>query len=157
MKMFELLIPGKWRCPTQGQLGNARKVYDRYKGWYEDRHGNADGVRTFEEFILCDVSHRGLSSFIWDKETLVRDKDENIGMTKGWDIVIGSGGSEIRVVVRNKNGDTYRKYDEIEEADIPLDVVEYVKGEVIGIVEKQVDENLRNRIHEKVDEAFNNK
>ena len=154
MRMFEKLgIARSYGYLTSDEEEAAKKVYKRYTDWYESYHGNTLNMKSILQFLFEDTNHLAVDVFLWEKGKLVKTNGGRIGLTVGW-TEIGVCGKDFRVCVKTSSGEGTFKFDEIELADVPPEVVEYVKGEVIGLVEKQVDENLRNRIHEKVDEAF---
>ncbi len=157
MRMFEKLgIARSYGFLTDDEEEAAKKVYKRYTDWYKSYHGNTLNMKSILQFLFEDTNHLAVDVFLWEKGKLVKTREGKIGLTVGW-TEVGLGCHDFRVCVQTSGGEGVFKSDEIELADVPPEVIEYVKGEVVGLIEKRADEELRNRIHEKVDEAFNNK
>ena len=148
MKVFEKLGVGVgYSYVPAGHLAYAQKVYDRYVGFlkkrYGDRHGT-DGNPTavsLVEFLLQDVSYYRMDSFAMDAGVLVKTQDGAIGLTVGWDIA-GCGDPHYAVSVKTSTGVHCFDVDSLVKADIPPEVLEYVKS------------TLQDKVHGKVDEAF---
>ena len=148
MKVFEKLGVGVgYSYVPADQLAYAQKVYDRYVGFlkkrYGDRHGT-DGNPTavsLVEFLLQDVSYYRMDSFAMDAGVLVKTQDGTIGLTVGWELV-GLHAPHYAVSVKTAKGVKSFDVDSLEKADIPPEVLEYVKS------------TLQDKVHDKVDEAF---
>lgn len=141
MRMFEKLHVGTaYRYATDDELKRAQEVYDRYVE-HERGEGHGDKVRSFAEFLLEDVEHDHLESFLWDKGQLVKTQDGKLGMTTGW-TRIGFSRSHFAVSVKTASGNVSYLADALTEADVPPEVLEYVKS------------TLQDKVHDKVDEAF---
>lgn len=148
MKMFEKLKVGTvYKYPADEEMAHARTVYDRFVACLKDRYGDSYGsdrchsAPTFAAFLLEDVDYRRLDAFEWDKGALVRTKDGRLGQTTGWDI-IGFSRPHWGVIVALGSGRTTVEAETITVADVPPEVLEYVKS------------TLQGKVHDKVDEAF---
>lgn len=148
MKMFEKMRVGTtFGNVTKDELASAEKVYSRYvnfmKKLYGDEYG-VDGAHTalsLAEFLLQDVNWSNLASFMWEKNVPVKTKSGRFGITAGWSMP-GVGIIDFRVNVKTTNGVEHFRPSELEKADIPPEVLDYVKS------------TLQNQVHNKVDEAF---
>jgi len=148
MKVYEKLNVGV-NCSyvTDDQLAYARKVYDRYVGFLKERYGDSYGKDRYHtavslaEFLLQDVSHDRMDSFMMDAGVLVKTQGGAIGLTVGWDIS-GFSHPHYDVLVKTATGVRCYDVDSLEKADIPPEVLEYVKS------------TLQDKVHGKVDEAF---
>lgn len=148
MKVFEKLKVGV-NCSyvTDEQLAYAQKVYDRYVGFLKKRYGGNYGTDrlhtavSLAEFLLQDVSHDRMDSFTMDEGVLVKTRDGAVGLTVGWDIV-GFSHPHYEVSVKTSTGVHCFDADSLSKADIPPEVLEYVKS------------TLQDKVHGKVDEAF---
>ena len=138
MKMFEKLNVGLNKFVTKDELKYANEVYSRYA---DDAKERGRRVRSLAEFLLEDVECDNLDSFIWDKGQLVKTQDGKLGMTTGW-TRIGFNTSRYAVSVKTANGEVACLADTLKKADVPPEVLEYVKS------------TLQDKVHEKVDEAF---
>ena len=133
-KMYELLgVAANSRYPTKEGMERARHVYENYV----ERLGE-DAV-PFEEFLLTDVGYMRYDSFTWDKGILVKTPDGRIGMTCGWSLV-GFSASRYEVTLRTARGEVCYTADKIAKADIPPEVLEYVKSTLKPVVQAKVDE-----------------
>lgn len=148
MKMFEKMNVGTTDgYVTDDQLAYAQKVYDRYVGFLKKRYGHTYGADRYHtavslaEFLLRDVSHDRMDSFTMDEGVLVKTQDGAIGLTVGWDIV-GFSHPHYEVKVKTATGAHCYDVVSLERADIPPEVLEYVKS------------TLQDKVHGKVDEAF---
>lgn len=119
--------------PTKEWLEHARHVY----GNYAKRRGE-DAV-SFAEFLLTDVGYMGYDSFTWDEGVLVKTPDGRIGMTCGWSLC-GFSSTRFEVTVRVAGGEVCYKSDQLEKAEIPPEVLEYVKSTLKPVVQAKVDE-----------------
>ena len=148
MKVYEKLNVGT-TCGyvTDDQLAYAQKVYDRYVGFLKERYGGSYGTDRYHtavsmaEFLLQDVCHDRVDSFMMDAGVLVKTQGGAIGLTVGWSIV-GFSHPHYEVMVKTSTGVHCCDVDSLEEADIPPEVLEYVKS------------TLQDKVHGKVDEAF---
>lgn len=141
MKMFEKLHVGmSYKYATDEELKRAQEVYDRYVG-HEREAGRGDKVRSFAKFLLEDVGYDRLDSFLWEKGQLVKTSDGKLGMTTGW-TRIGFSAPTFAVSVKTASGDVSYPADALAKADVPPEVLEYVKS------------TLQDKVHDKVDEAF---
>jgi len=139
MRMFEKLKVGtSYKYVTEDELKYANEVYSRYADYAKERGCK---VRTLAEFLLENVERDQLDSFIWDKGQLVKTSDGKLGMTTGW-TRIGFGTSHFAVSVKTANGNVSYLADALTKADVPPEVLEYVKS------------TLQDKVHDKVDEAF---
>lgn len=139
MRMFEKLKVGtSFKYVTEDELKYANEVYSRYVGYANERRYK---VRTLVEFLLENVERDQLDSFIWDKGQLVKTSDGKLGVTTGW-TRIGFGTSHYAVSVKTADGVKSYLADGLEKADVPPEVLEYVKS------------TLQDKVHDKVDEAF---
>jgi len=148
MKVFEKLNVGVgYAYVTDEQLAYAQKVYGRYVGFLKKRYGadyGNDRLHTavsLVEFLLQDVSHDRMDSFTMDEGILVKTQSGAVGLTVGWDIV-GFSHPHYEVSVKTSTGVHCYDVDSLAKADIPPEVLEYVKS------------TLQDKVHNKVDEAF---
>lgn len=133
-KMYQLLgVARNSRHPSKEELERARHVY----GNYVERRGE-DAV-SFVEFLLTDVGYERYDSFTWDKGILVKAPDGRIGMTCGWSLV-GFSASHFEVTLRMAGGEVCYTADQLVKADIPPEVLEYVKSTLKPVVQAKVDE-----------------
>lgn len=141
MRMFEKLHVGTvYKYVTDDELKRAQEVYDRYAE-HERGAGRGHKIRSLAAFLLEDVERDQLDSFIWDKGQLVKTSDGKLGVTTGWTRV-GFGTSHFAVSVKTANGNVSYLADALTKADVPPEVLEYVKS------------TLQDKVHDKVDEAF---
>ena len=141
MKMFERLKVGTaYKYATDEELNRAQEVYDRYVE-HERKGGHGDKVRSFVRFLLEDDDYDHLESFLWEKGQLVKTSDGKLGMTTGW-TRSGFSMPHFAVSVKTANGDVSYLADALTKADVPPEVLEYVKS------------TLQDKVHDKVDEAF---
>lgn len=139
MKMFEKLgIDMGCACPTHNEMTYANMIYGRYVDTLDKLCGPGHETKSLAEFLLCEVESFHMDSFMWGKDTLVKTKDGEIGITTGW----SKSFDEYKVLVRTASGGHSFYSDEIEETNIPPEVLEYVKS------------TLLDKVHDKVDEAF---
>ena len=131
--------------PPEDRMEAAEVLYQRYLAYMHNRYGDDAKPLPFARFLLSDAKATGLDSFVWDVGVLVKVKDGKwtgtIGLTTGYTLV-GVNTSYIRVCVRISAGEMTFSANEIERADIPPEVLDYVKS------------TLRDQVHTKVDEAF---
>ena len=140
MKIYEKLEIGTGRpYVTKDDMNKAEAAYGHYLEFCRSEHN--DNPMTLVEFLLQDVDYDHLDCFMWPKGELVKTKDGTLGMTTGWTTV---GCSEIyfKVTVKTTKGVGYYNADDLHKADIPPEVLEYVKATV------------QNKVHCKVDEPF---
>lgn len=138
MKIYEKLGIGKGRYVTKDEMNIAEAVYGRYREFRESRH---DDPITLAEFLLQDVDYDHLDCFTWPKGELVKTADGAIGMTTGW-TVVGFASTYYAVTVKTARGEVSYDADSLQKADVPPEVLEYVKS------------TLQDKVHGKVDEAF---
>lgn len=142
MKMFEKLHVGTYhRYATEDEMKRAQEVYDRYVRYWNENGCDRSRMRSLAQFLLEDVEHDQLDSFLWDKGQLVKTPDGKLGMTIGW-TRIGYSKSHFAVSVKTANGNVSYLADALTKADVPPEVLEYVKS------------TLQDKVHDKVDEAF---
>jgi hypothetical protein len=131
--------------PPEDRMEAAEVLYQRYLAYLHNCYGDDVKSLSFARFLLSDAKATGLDSFLWDVGVLVKVKAGkqagSIGLTVGYTLV-GCNTSYIRVCVRTSAGEMTFSMDEIEKADIPPEVLDYVKS------------TLKDRVHTKVDEAF---
>ena len=139
MKMYEKLGVGTGRCVTMDELSRVEDVYERYLEFRKSRHD--DNPMSRVQFLLQDVDYDRLDCFTWPKGELVKTKDGTLGMTMGWDVV-GFSSPHFAVSVKTARGEFCYNADDLERANIPPEVLEYVKS------------TLQDKVHGKVDEAF---
>jgi len=144
MRMFEKLHVGTYtKYVTEGELKHAQEVYDRYVRYWDEGGYDKHSMHSLAEFLLEDVDYVRLDSFIWDKGQLVRTSDGKIGITTGWNWVgCGCSKSHFAVKVKTAAGEESYTADKLEKADVPPEVLEYVKS------------TIQCKVHSKVDEAF---
>lgn len=127
--------------PGDDIMKKAEVLYGRYLSYMHD-HRTALEPNTLAQFLLTKIEPTGFDSFVWPKGTLVKVKSNGlIGMVSDWRLV-GCSSSHVEVAVQTAKGDSCYRPDQIEKADIPPEVLEYVAG------------TLKDRVHGKVDEAF---
>lgn len=144
MKMHEKLMDmSGYTYMPEGYDKAALTVYDRYVDFVTERYDDPKPM-SFVAFLFEDVEHRRLDAFEWPKGVLVKTKHGDIGVTTGWDI-IGATSTTFAVKVRTAKGELDYAADGIARAEIPPEVLEYVKS------------TLQVKVHDKVDEAFDNK
>lgn len=139
MKIYEKLKIGTGNCITKDEMNRAEAVYGRYLEFRRDRHD--DNPMSLAEFLLQNVDYDRLDCFMWPKGELVKTRDGAIGMTTGWTI-IGFHSTHFAVNVKTAKGEYGYDADELQKADVPLEVLEFVKS------------SLKDKVHGKVDEAF---
>jgi hypothetical protein len=139
MKMYEKLKIGTGRYVTKDEMCRAEAVYGRYLEFRRDRHD--DSPMSLMEFLLQDVDYDRLDCFTWPKGELVKTKDGALGVTTGWSVV-GFTSTHCAVAVKTAKGEVCYDADELQKADVPPEVLEYVKS------------TLQDKVHSKVDEAF---
>lgn len=140
------LIAGmtSYTSPGDGHMKEAEKLYRRY---IEHMEKYRKGVHplTFAQFLLTKIELTGFDSFVWAKDTLVKVKATGkIGLVIGWSLA-GFTSYYTMVSVRTASGEGSFRSDQIEKAEVPPEVLEYVAS------------TLRTKVHGKVDEAFENK
>ena len=146
MRMFEKLHVGTMSSGyvTRDELDHAKVIYDRYVGFMKEHYGSLYGsgpdttAVSLAEFLLQDEDFVHIDSFMMDKDVLVKTDTGKIGVTVGWKV--GTGG--FSVLVKTASGVAPYHYESLEIAEIPPEVLEYVKS------------TLQGRVHGKVDEAF---
>ena len=148
MKMFEKMRIGTtFNYVTDGELADAKKVYGRYMDFLKKLYGDKYGsdrkytAMSLAEFLLQDTDYNYLDSFMWDKGVLVKTKSGHIGLTVGW-TPISPGSNSFAVRVKTSRGVAYAFNDDLEKAEIPPEVLDYVKS------------TLQDKVHGKIDEAF---
>lgn len=148
MKVYEKLKVGTTHDHvTDNQLAYAQEVYDRYVGFLKKRYGDDYGINesrtavSLVGFLLQNVSYKRMDSFMMDTGVLVKTQDGAIGLTVGWGIV-GLNHPHYAVLVKTAAGVSSYDVDGLEKANIPPEVLEYVKSTLYG------------KVHDKVDEAF---
>lgn len=139
MKIYEKLGIGAGRYVTKDEMNRVEAVYGRYLEFRKSRHD--DNPLTLAEFLLQDVDYDRLDCFTWPKGELVKTKDGAIGMTAGWTLV-GCTSTYFAVNVKTARGELAYNADDLQKADVPPEVLEYVKS------------TLQDKVHGKVDEAF---
>ena len=140
MKMYEKLGIGTGRCyVTKDEMNEAETVYGRYREFRESR--SDINPMSMVEFLLQDVDYYRCDCFTWPKGVLVKTKDGAIGLTTGW-TTIGFNSTHFAVAVKTAKGEVSYNADELQRADVPQEVLEYVKS------------TLQDKVHCKVDEAF---
>lgn len=131
--------------PPEDRMEAAKIPYRRYLAYMRGRYGVDAKPLSFARFLLSDAKTTGLDSFLWDAGVLVKVKAGrlagSIGLTSGY-APVGRNPSYIRVCVRTSAGEETFCVDEIEEAAIPPEVLDYARS------------TLKDRVHTKVDEAF---
>ena len=144
MKMHERLMNmSGYSYLPEGYEQKALAVYNRYVDFVTERY-DAPNPMSFVAFLFEDVEYKRLDAFEWPKGVLVKTKRGNIGVTTGWDI-IGMNSTTFAVKVRTAEGEVCYTADGITRAEISPEVLEYVKS------------TLQVKLHDKVDEAFDNK
>ena len=142
MKMFELLHVGtSYRHVTADETKHAQEVYSRYVAYWNENGCDKKRMRSLAQFLLEDVDFDRLDSFIWEKGRLVKTQDGQIGITTGWSR-IGFDKPVFAVRVKTASGEDTYAADTLKDANIPPEVLEYVKS------------TLQEKVHDKVDEAF---
>lgn len=127
--------------PSEDSMKAASVIYERYQKFMHHRYGEP-GELTFARFLLSKVKGTGFDSFLWKEGTLVKVKSSGaIGLVVGYTIV-GVYDPVIAVCVSTSKGTSHFGASDIEKADIPLEVLKYVKS------------TLKDQVHTKVDEAF---
>lgn len=134
-KMYQFLGTAR-SCayPSKEDMEYARHVYENYV----ERQG--ENAVSFAEFLLTDVGYKRYDSFAWDKGILVKTPDGQIGMTCGWWSLCGLNSSHFEVTVRVASGEKCYTADQLVKADIPPEVLEYVKSTLKPVVQAKVDE-----------------
>lgn len=149
MKMHEKLMDmSGYTYLPEGYERPALTVYNRYVD-FETERCDAPKPVSFVAFLFEDVEHRRLDAFEWPKGVLVKTKNGDIGVTTGWDVVEThsaiTNSTTFTVKVRTAKGELGYLADGIAKAEIPPEVLEYVKS------------TLQVKVHDKVDEAFSGK
>lgn len=128
--------------PGSGHMKDAETLYSRY---LEDMKERCPGVQplTLAAFLLTKIESSGFDSFVWEKGTLVRVKATGkLGQVTGWCFAGIVPYRRIEVTVRTADGDGSFRSGQIEKAEVPPEILEYVAS------------TLKDRVHGKVDEAF---
>ena len=145
MKTFVYeLIDGiaNYVAPGDELMKKAEVLYSRYIEYMRCHRGAAEPRSSLAQFLLTKIEPTGFDSFTWPKGTLVKVKSNGlIGMVSDWRLV-GCSSSHVEVAVQTAKGDSCYRPDQIEKADIPPEVLEYVAS------------TLKTKVHGKVDEAF---
>lgn len=139
MKIYEKLKIGTGRYVTKDEMERAEAVYERYREFRESRQDYSP--ISLAEFLLQDVDYDRLDCFTWPKGELVKTKDGALGVTTGWSVV-GFSSTHFAVDVKTAKGVLCYDADDLQKADVPPEVLEYVKS------------TLQDKVHGKVDEAF---
>ena len=127
--------------PPQDSMEAANRIYQRYVEFMNNRYEKPE-MLTFARFLLSRAKATGFDSFLWSEGTLVKVKAGGaIGLVTGY-TTVGVYAPHIAVCVRTSKGTSSFGATEIEKADIPPEVLDYVKS------------TLRDQVHTKVDEAF---
>lgn len=143
--VFEL-IDGitNYVSPGDEIMKKAEVLYNRYLEYMETQRKSVKPI-TLAQFLLTKIERTGFDSFTCPKGTLVKVKANGlIGMVSDWRLV-GCSSSHVEVAVQTAKGESCYRSDQIEKADIPTEVLEYVAS------------TLKDKVHGKVDEAFENK
>ena len=148
MKIFEKMKVGTgYGHVTDAELACAKEVHGRYISFLMELYGGEYGSDrehtplSLTEFLLQDTGYQHLDSFMWDKGVLVKTKTDRLGLTVGW-TPIAPASRVFAVNVQTARGVDYFFPDSLEKAEIPPEVLDYVKS------------TLHVRVHVKVDEAF---
>lgn len=142
-KLVHELMPGltSYKSPSDETMEAVGVWYSRYLE-YMKAHHEALIPLSLAQFLLTKVEDSGFDAFMWAKDTLVRVKDSNmIGIVTGWDD-IGFSNPTVAVEVRTAKGEGGQSPANLEVAQIPPEVLEYVAS------------TLKGRVHDKVEEAF---
>lgn len=137
------LMPGltSYKSPSDETMEAVGVWYSRYLE-YMKAHHEAVVPLSLAQFLLTKVEDSGFDAFTWAKDTLVRVKDSNmIGIVTGWSD-IGFSNPTVAVEVRTAKGEGGQHPANLEVAEIPPEVLEYVAS------------TLKGRVHDKVEEAF---
>jgi len=137
------LIAGitSYTSPGDGHMKEAETLYSRYLE-YMKRYRSCVQPLTLAAFMLTKIEPAGFDSFVWEKGTLVKVKATGkLGLVTGW-CLVGCMNYRAAVSVRLAGGEASFRSDQIEKAEVPPEVLEYVAG------------TLKDRVHGKVDEAF---
>ena len=127
--------------PPQDNMEAANRIYQRYVEFMNNRYEEPELI-SFARFLLSKANATGFDSFLWEEGTLVKVKSSGaVGLVVGYTIV-GIHSTHIAVCVRISTGVTSFSAGQIEKAEIPPEVLEYVKS------------TLKDQVHTKVDEAF---
>lgn len=143
--VFEL-IDGLTNYVSPGDqfMEKAEVLYNRYLEYTETKRKSVKPI-TLAQFLLTKIEPTGFDSFTWPKDTLVKVKATGkIGLVIGWSLA-GFTSYYTMVSVRTASGEGSFRSDQIEKAEVPPEVLEYVAS------------TLRTKVHGKVDEAFENK
>ena len=144
MKTFVYeLITGitSYTSPGDGHMKEAETLYKRYLEYMGIYRKGVERL-SFPQFLLSKIEPTGFDSFVWPKDTLVKVKATGkIGLVTGW-CLIGVTNYRTAVSVRLAGGETSLNADQIEKAEVPPEVLEYVAG------------TLKDKVHGKVDDAF---
>ena len=144
MKTFVYeLITGitSYTSPGDGHMKEAESLYKRYLEYMGIYRKGVERL-SFPQFLLTKIGPTGFDSFVWPKDALVKVKATGkIGLVTGW-CLIGVMSPRTAVSVRLAGGETSLHADQIEKAEVPPEVLEYVAG------------TLKDKVHGKVDEAF---
>lgn len=137
------LMPGltSYRSPSDEAMEAVGVWYSRYLE-YMKAHHEAAVPMSLAQFLLTKVVVSGFDAFTWAKGTLVKVKDSNmIGIVTGWSD-IGFSHPKAAVEVRTAKGESGQYPANLEVAEIPPEVLEYVAS------------TLKGKVHDKVEEAF---
>ena len=119
----------------------SKNVYSRYLEYMERGHPGREPL-TFVQFLLTRAVETGFNSFFWPKDTLVRcNKTGAIGIVTGWSD-LGFSAPRVGLDIRTAHGEKGLFPEEVTRAEIPPEVLEYVAS------------TLKDKVHGKVDEAF---
>ena len=137
------LMPGltSYKSPSDEAMETAGVWYSRYLEYMQANH-SARKPLSLAQFLLTKVEDSGFDAFAWAKDTLVRLKHSGaIGLVTGW-CDVGFSNPKANVQVTTANGESGQPPGNLEVAQIPPEVLEYVAS------------TLKGRVHEKVEEAF---
>lgn len=130
-----------YTIPQEAGMKTANVIYDRYQKFMCSRYEKPE-ILTFARFLLSNAKVTGFDSFLWEEGTLVKVKSSGaLGLVVGYTIV-GVCSTSFAVSVRTSKGLSSCFSSEIVKAEIPPEVLEYVKS------------TLKDQVHTKVDEAF---
>ena len=137
------LIAGitSYNWPGDGHMMEAETLYGRYLSYMHDHRTAAEPI-SLAQFLFAKIEPTGFDSFVWPKDTLVKIKSNGmLGMVTDWRDV-GCSSSHVEVEVKHARGTGCFRPDQIEKAEVPPEVLEYVAS------------TLKGKVHGKVDEAF---
>lgn len=137
MRMYAALNLGDGSFSAATAAERLHRVHKRYL-----EHTRLDNSREADPVRFLLSSDEEFGAFIWPVNSIVRRKNGGmLGVVVGYSHCI----SGWRVKVKFANGTGDMRYDEVEDAQLPSELVEIAIGS---------RDTIKEKVHEKVEEAF---